>query len=64
MSGEPDDARICTSHVERSNLTLRGHLRWMTRLSNCFSRKRANLRAALALYFAYTTCAGCTGAST
>ena len=25
----------------------------MTRLSNGFSRKRANLRAALALYFAY-----------
>ena len=25
----------------------------MTRLSNDFSRKRANLRAALALYFAY-----------
>jgi len=33
--------------------TLRGHLRRMTRLSNGFSRKRANLHAALALYFAY-----------
>ena len=47
------EERICTSHVERSNWTLRGHLRRMTRLSNGFSRKRANLRAALALYFAY-----------
>ena len=47
------EPRICTSHVERSNWTLRGHLRRMTRLSNGFSRKRSNQRAALALYFAY-----------
>jgi hypothetical protein len=40
-------------HVERANWTLRGHMRRMTRLSNGFSRKRANLQAALALYFAY-----------
>lgn len=53
VAGDPDEARICTSHVERANWTLRGHLRRMTRLSNGFSRKRANLRAALALFFAY-----------
>jgi transposase-like protein/IS1 family transposase len=53
VSGNPDESRICTSHVERANWTLRGHLRRMTRLSNGFSRKRENLRAALALYFAY-----------
>jgi transposase-like protein/IS1 family transposase len=53
VSGNPQEDRICTSHVERSNWTLRGHLRRMTRLSNGFSRKRANLRAALALFFAY-----------
>ncbi|HXO29946.1 MAG TPA: IS1 family transposase [Thermoanaerobaculia bacterium] len=53
VAGDPDEARICTSHIERSNWTLRGHLRRMTRLSNGFSRKRSNLRAALALYFAY-----------
>jgi IS1 family transposase len=53
ISGTPDEDRICTSHVERSNWTLRGHLRRFTRLSNGFSRKKANLRAALALYFAY-----------
>ena len=53
VSGAPAEERICTSHVERANWTLRGHLRRMTRLSNGFSRKRANLRAALALYFAY-----------
>jgi hypothetical protein len=56
VSGEPED-RICTSHIERANWTLRGHLRRMTRLSNGFSRKRANLRAALALFFAsYNFC--------
>jgi transposase-like protein/IS1 family transposase len=53
VSGNPAEDRICTSHIERANWTLRGHLRRMTRLSNGFSRKRANLRAALALYFAY-----------
>jgi IS1 family transposase len=53
VAGDPDEARICTSQIERSNWTLRGHLRRMTRLSNGFSRKRANLRAALALYFTY-----------
>jgi transposase-like protein/IS1 family transposase len=53
ISGKPDEARACTSHVERSNWTLRGHLRRFTRLSNGFSRKKVNLRAALALYFAY-----------
>jgi IS1 family transposase len=53
VSGTPDEDRICTSHVERSNWTLRGHLRRFTRLSNGFSRKKSNLRAALAIYFAY-----------
>ena len=53
IAGNPDEARVCTSHVERGNWTLRGHLRRFTRLSNGFSRKKDNLRAALALYFAY-----------
>lgn len=53
VSGEPEGRRICTSHVERVNWTMRGHLRRLTRLSNGFSRKRENLRAALALFFAY-----------
>ena len=53
VSGSPAEDRICTSHVERANWTLRGHLRRFTRLSNGFSRKKENLRAALALYFAY-----------
>ena len=53
VSGSPDEDKISTSHVERANWTLRGHLRRFTRLSNGSSRKKANLRAALALYFAY-----------
>jgi hypothetical protein len=53
VSGSPEEERVNTSHVERANWTLRGHLRRFTRLSNGFSRKKANLRAALALYFAY-----------
>lgn len=53
VSGTPAEDRICTSHVERHNWTLRTHLRRFTRLSNGFSRKKRNLKAALALYFAY-----------
>ncbi len=51
--GQPDTARICTSHVERANSTMRMQIRRLTRLTNAFSKKRANLWAALALYFAW-----------
>src|SRR5207253_1854939 len=51
--GNPDPDRICTSHVERHNLTIRMQNRRMTRLTNAFSKKWANHRAALALHFAY-----------
>jgi transposase-like protein/IS1 family transposase len=53
VSGSPEEEKVSTSRVERANWTLRGHLRRFTRLSNGFSRKKANLRAALALFFAY-----------
>jgi transposase-like protein/IS1 family transposase len=53
MFGNPDAERICTSHVERHNLTMRMQIRRLTRLTNAFSKKRDNLRAALALYFAW-----------
>jgi hypothetical protein len=51
--GNPDPERICTSHVERNNLTMRMQMRRLTRLTNGFSKKWENLKAALALYFAW-----------
>jgi IS1 family transposase len=51
--GDPNPAVICTSHIERQNLSIRMMVRRLTRLTNAFSKKRENLRAALALHFAY-----------
>jgi IS1 family transposase len=51
--GMPDYERICTSHVERQNLTIRMQMRRMTRLTNAFSKKWENLRASFALHFAF-----------
>jgi IS1 family transposase len=44
---------ICTSHVERMNLTTRTLLKRFTRLSLCFSKKLENLAAAVAIFVAY-----------
>jgi IS1 family transposase len=53
MEGRPDEDRICTSHIERQNLTMRMQMRRFTRLTNAFSKKLANLKAACALHFAH-----------
>jgi transposase-like protein/IS1 family transposase len=53
LIGNPDPNRICTSIVERSNLSIRTSVRRLTRLTNAFSKKWDNLHAALSLYFAY-----------
>ena len=52
-TGNPDPAHISTSYVERQNLTMRMAIRRFTRLTNAFSKKLANLKAAVALHFAY-----------
>jgi len=51
--GNPDPDRICTSIIERQNLTIRMQMRRFTRLTNAFSKKWENLKAALGLFFAY-----------
>lgn len=53
LIGNPDPRRICTSIVERGNLSMRTSIRRLTRLTNAFSKKWDNLHAALSLYFAY-----------
>lgn len=53
IAGNPDPARICTSHIERQNLTMRMQIRRLTRLTNAFSKKWENLKAALAIHFAW-----------
>jgi transposase-like protein/IS1 family transposase len=53
VSGNPDEAKICTSHVERQNLTMRMQIRRMTRLTNGFSKKLHNHKAAVALHFGF-----------
>jgi IS1 family transposase len=52
-SGSPDVDRISTSHVERQNLTMRMSIRRLTRLTNGFSKRVDNLKAAVSLHFAY-----------
>jgi len=53
VSGNPDLRHISTSYVERQNLTMRMSMRRFTRLTNAYSKKIENLRAAVALYFAH-----------
>ncbi len=53
VQGEPDARLISTSYVEKQNHTLRMHCRRMSRLTNAFSKKLENFKAAVALHYAY-----------
>lgn len=53
IMGNPKIELISTSYVERQNLTIRMQVRRLTRLTNAFSKKLANLESALALHFAH-----------
>jgi len=51
--GRPDMDKICTSHIERMNLSIRTQVKRLARLTISFSKKVENLRSAMALYFAF-----------
>lgn len=51
--GAPVERLVCTSYVERQNLTVRMGIRRFTRLTNGFSKKIENHAAAVALHFAH-----------
>ncbi len=53
ISGSPNQSKISTSHIERQNLTMWMQMRRFTRLTNAFSKKLENLKAAVALHFAH-----------
>jgi IS1 family transposase len=53
VMGQPDPDRICTSIVERSNLSLRMGTRRCTRLTNAFSKKWENHWAAMSLWYTF-----------
>jgi hypothetical protein len=53
VMGNADPKRICTSRVERQNLTMRMRIRRPTRLMNGFSKTLRNHKAAIALYFCW-----------
>jgi IS1 family transposase len=53
ITGNPNWNKICTSFVERQNLTVRMQMRRFNRLTNAFRKKLENLKAAVALHFAH-----------
>lgn len=57
IMGRPDESKISTSYVQRSNLSIRMGNRRFTRLTNAFSRKAENHAHAVSLmFFHYNYC--------
>lgn len=46
-------SKVCTSYIERANLTVRTHCKRLARLTLAFSKKLENFKAAIALHLAY-----------
>jgi IS1 family transposase/transposase-like protein len=53
VSGKPELRRTSTSHCERMNGSIRNFTKRMGRLTYCFSKRWANHKAALALFFCH-----------
>jgi hypothetical protein len=53
IMGSPKKKAVSTSYIERQNLTMRMQMRRLTRLTNAFSKKMENLKAALWVHFAW-----------
>jgi hypothetical protein len=53
VAGNPVVDLISTSHVEKQNHTFQMHCRRLTHLTNAFSKKLENFKAAVALHYAY-----------
>ncbi|HMO83653.1 MAG TPA: hypothetical protein PKC18_01900 [Lacipirellulaceae bacterium] len=53
MYGEPEPDRVCTSHIERMNLTVRMQVRRFTRLTNAHSKSLTHHRAMQAIFVAW-----------
>lgn len=53
VEGNPIMSLVSTSFVEKQNHTLRMHCRRLSRLTNAFSKKIENFRAAVGLHYGY-----------
>jgi hypothetical protein len=53
ITGVPNPSKVCTSYIERANLTVGTHCKRLARLTLAFSKKLENFKAAIALHLAY-----------